>query len=216
MKLSFALTTVAIAATMMSGMILIIGPAGAAGPGHTHVERAPKVDWATLPVGVATSIAALPPDEQAKITAIETKLKSDALAARSSSSKPAAASQIRALDQQAGADVMAVLTQDQITAIEADAPVIILLKTTIGFRPDALDQLTLTTDQLDKLKDLASDHDTKQQAIDDEAKAKTEELKTATRTQASALFTPEQNALLTEKHGGRPFGAHVRSPKVTR
>jgi len=150
------------------------------------------LNLAYMPVSLLTSMATLPADEQTKIQAVEDKLKSDTEAARGAGATEADRAKQRDLFEQANSDIRSILTPDQVTAIENYLPGVQLLARAIKGGPGGMQKITLTTDQLDKLKAINDDFLAKQKALEDGMKGQVNDVLTA--DQKAALDAKPERA----------------------
>src|SRR5437773_1390393 len=97
----------------------------------------------TMPVGVIASIASLNEDQKTKITAIQSKLKTD-LAAEADKTRH------KALTARATEEIRAVLTPAQISTLQQALPMVRLLNQSKAIPANALASVNLTADQKEK------------------------------------------------------------------
>jgi len=157
-------------------------------------ERRGQLSLATITPEVMNSIAPLSGDQKTKITAIESKLKSDVAAARQSAGAGGAdRTQMRGLVAKANDDVKAVLTPAQASAIEVALPALTMLRASQTLPLNAVPALKLTPDQWKQLSAIAGEVREKARAIPrEERRAKMPELYAAAKTKAEAVLTPAQ------------------------
>ncbi len=167
----------------------------------THAAAAPKApkaaaagargaSFAALPVSAINSITTLKDDQTAKIKEIQEKLLADRKAEPDKTKYPE-------LNKKAGEDILAVLTEQQISDLKAAAPMLNALRQSRAIPLIVLGDLKLTADQKKQIADAATDMQAKVKALPkEERKTKMPELSADFKTKVQALLTAEQKATI--------------------
>jgi len=180
--------------------------------GPQRQPPAPKqLNYAYVPSSLLTVMGTLSADEQTKIADIESKLQSDVNALRTPGPNPDYRTKMRALYDQADTDIRALLTPDQITAIDSYVPSIELLFMTVKGGPGAVSNLNITHDQLDKFKGIEDDLAQKQKDLTTEMNQKRQALLADATNKANDVLTADQKASLAPK----PAPATAPTPAPT-
>jgi hypothetical protein len=154
--------------------------AALAAPTLTH-----NIPLTRLPASVLCAMASLPQDSQAKVQAIDDKFASDVASAKSTVAKADLGAKIGALTQQANSDICALMTADQLAAIDSYGPALELLAwTPTGY--SGLDKIN-TPDALAKFKAIGQDFDAKRNAINADRDRKMADVRAGEIPQINAL-----------------------------
>jgi hypothetical protein len=173
-------------------------PAAPVVPRPMQMQR--QVGYAFTPVSLLNTITPLTDSEKVKIQSIQNQFRNDMQAARTDNTDNDAAQQkMKDLRDQANKDVRAALTADQLAVIDKYMPGIQLLLASAKGGPGALEQVTLTADQLGKLKDIGDELTAKQTAIMQEMQQKMQALAAQMKTQAADVLTADQKAALENR-----------------
>lgn len=149
-----------------------------------------------MPVEVMDSFASLKDDQKTQITAIQDKLKTD-IAAEPDKTKH------KALNTKAQQDIRAILTPEQITALQQSGPMVRLLNQSKAIPTGVLAQVKLTSDQRDKIKPLVTETEGKLKAAPKGDKAAQQPLLADFKTKVDALLTPEQKDVIARAPRGK-------------
>ena len=154
-----------------------------------------RAGMAALPVSAFNALVTLKDDQKTKITAIEDKLKTDVAAAAGDRAK------MRDLMTVANADIKAVLTPDQMTALTEKLPVVMLLNQSKAVPVGAYADVKLTADQMDKIKTIATATQDKMKAVaKEDRKTKNPEILADFKTQIDTILTADQKETVGKFH----------------
>lgn len=186
----------------MSALLVISAPILAQTP-----EAAPKAagvakggqgrraGLTNLPVSAIDALVTLKDDQKTKILAIEDKLKTDVAAAVGDKVKT------RDLMTVANADIRAVLTPDQRSALTEKLPVVMLLNQSKAVPAGAYADVKLTADQMDKIKTVAMATQDKMKAVaKEDRKTKNPEILADFKTQVDTILTADQKEAVAKFH----------------
>ena len=151
-----------------------------------------SLSLALVPISVMDMISPLKADQRTKIEAIQDKEKTDYAAAADRVAKGEVSSK-------ATEDIKAVLTPEQLSAVEKAAPMLTMLNQSKAIPLAALPDVKLTKDQMDKIGALVNVEQAKLTGLKGaERRAKTPEVNADFKTQVKALLTADQKDALAK------------------
>ena len=168
----------------------------AARQGAGRARRA--LSLSLVPISVMDMISPLNADQKTKIQTIQDKEKTDYAAAADRVAKGEVSSK-------ATEDIKAVLTPEQLSAVEKAAPMLTMLNQSKAIPLAALPDVKLTKDQMDKINALVSAEQAKLTGLKGaERRAKMPEVNADFKTQVEALLTADQKAALAKYESTAP------------
>jgi Spy/CpxP family protein refolding chaperone len=190
---------VASALFVISAPILAQTPAVGTTPAAPRVKGAGRAGqgrragMATLPISAIDALVTLTADQKARITAIQTKLKTDTAAAAADKV------QTRQLSTVATADIKAVLTPAQEKTLTEKLPVVMLLNQSKAIPAAAFGSVNLTSEQMDKIKTAATATQDKMKAVaKEDRKTKNPEILAEFKTQVESILTADQKLAISK------------------
>lgn len=163
-----------------------------------------RLTLATVPVAVLDMISPLKDDQKTKITGMQDKAKTDAAAAADNTAR-------RDVNTKAVADVKAVLTTDQVNAVEKAMPMITMLNASRTIPIGALTDVKLTKDQMDKISAITETESAKLKGVAQaDRQAKNREVNADFKMQVEALLTTTQKDAIAKYIAAHPAPAGGR------
>ena len=174
-------------------------PAAGAQPGRQGRRGGGRALTLTaIPVGVLDMLTPLKDDQKTKITGIQDKAKTDAAAAADATAR-------RDVNTKAAADIKAVLTTDQVSAVDKALPMLSLLNNSRTIPVAALPDVKLTKEQMDKISALTETETAKLKGLTGaDRQAKNQEVNDDFKTQVMAMLTTTQKDALTKYEAAHP------------
>lgn len=168
------------------------------GQGARQGQGGRGVSLAALPIGTMNTLLKLTDEQKTKITAIQDKAKTDTTAAADRLAK-------MQVGQKASEEIKALLTPEQVKAVEEAMPVLRLINGSRALPIAAMDDVKLTKEQFTKIGDLAKEIADAQKALTPEdRRAKRREMMADAKTKIVAILTTEQKGALARYEMAHP------------
>ena len=194
----FAVTVPVFAQDAPAGQAPAAGQAPVAGARQGRRAGGRGLTLVTIPVAVLDMVSPLKEDQKTKITGIQDKAKTDAAAAADATAR-------RDVNTKAAADVKAVLTTDQASAVDKAMPMLTMLNASQTIPVGALTDVKLTKEQMDKISALTETENAKLKGVaQPDRRAKTTEVNADFKMQVEAMLTTTQKDAIAKYVAAHP------------